>query len=321
MKILLIDADSKIPNIAIMKLSSFYKDRGDDVSFVRLNMPYYPKMKKKDYFAPDGFDKIYCSSVFEGNVGYIHGENIVFGGTGFDTSTILPDDIESCHLDYSLYPENQHSYGFITRGCIRNCSFCYVPRKEGMIRGYSSIGEIVEHKSAIFLDNNILAYDNHLSVLQELIDRDIRCQFNQGLDIRLLTYENSQLLSQLNYIGEYVFAFDNYGYKKIIEEKLPLLSWRKDWQVKLFVYVNPEMPISDTVKRIEWCRDHKILPYIMRDVRCFSDVLCDFYTDLASYCNQPGFFKNMQFDCFLNKRHTRSSRIESSLKLYISGLC
>lgn len=321
MKILLIDADSKIPNLALMKISRYHKMIGDEVDLVRLNMPYYPRLKKKDYYLPSGYGKVYCSVVFEGNKQHIHGDGIIFGGTGVDLVTELPEDIEKCKPDYSIYPENNSSYGFITRGCIRNCSFCYVPRKEGFIRKYSSVDEIVEHGSAIFLDNNILAYDGHLDVLKRLVDLKVRCQFNQGLDIRLLTEDNSDLLSQLHYIGEYVFAFDNYGYKKLIEGKLPLLSWRKDWQVKFFVYVNPEMPISDTVKRIEWCRDHKILPFVMRDILCFSDVLCDFYTDIASYCNQPGFFKNMQFDCFLNKRHTRSSRIESSLRLYTSGLC
>lgn len=312
-KILLIDADSKIPNIALMKLSSWHKKNGNEVSFVKLGMPYYPSRIKRHYYAPDGFDEILCSVVFEGNLKYIHGDGITFGGTGFDLKTVLPDEIESSDLDYSLYPENDTSYGFITRGCIRNCPFCYVPKKEGKIRPVGSIESIVKHKKVVFLDNNILAYDGHLEVLRKLGHIGIRCQFNQGLDIRLLTQENSEALSRLNYIGEFVFAFDDFSYKNIVSEKLKLLSWRKDWQIKFFIYISPEMKISETIYRIEWCRENKCLPYIMRDIRCFNDGRRDFYTDLAAYCNQPGFFKNMDFDAFLHKRHVKFARILSSL--------
>lgn len=82
----------------------------------------------------------------------------------------------------------------------------------------------------------------------------------------MLDEENSRLLSKMNYVGEYTFAFDNWAYKSLLESKMDLLKWRKDWQIKFFVYVHPDMPISDTVQRIEWLRDHKCLPYIMRIV-------------------------------------------------------
>ena len=40
MNVLLIDADSTIPNIALMKLSAWHKSLGDDVELVRANLPY-----------------------------------------------------------------------------------------------------------------------------------------------------------------------------------------------------------------------------------------------------------------------------------------
>lgn len=64
----------------------------------------------------------------------------------------------------------------------------------------------------------------------------------------------------------------------------------------------------DTVRRVEWCRDHKVLPYVMRDAavyRTCSDV-SEFYTDLAAWCNQPAFFKKLEFDEFLAKRHLKN---------------
>lgn len=316
MRICLIDADSTIPNLALMKLSSYYKSRGDHVSLFKANLPYYPNKKKNIFKAPFGFDKYHCSVIFQGNKDYILGDDIDFGGTGFSLSKNLPEHIERINPDYSLYPKNNMSYGFLSRGCIRNCSFCFVPQKEGGIRQVNNVDDIVQHKSVRFMDNNFLALPNHKELLQELVDKDIRCQFNQGLDIRLVDDENSVLLSKLNYIGEYIFAFDDIKYRQTIEGKLDLLSWRKPWRLKFFVYCHPDMTISDTVDRVLWLRKKECLPYLMRDISCWNSINSDFYVDIASWCNQPNIFKKLSFDQFLQKRHKNKDRIEKSYNLY-----
>ena len=201
MKILLIDADSTIPNIALMKLSTYHKSKNDIVDFIQYHLPYYPHKKRPVYYVPENYDKIYCSVVFEGNADNIIGKNIIFGGTGIDLTTNLPENIELLDCDYGLYPDNNTSYGFISRGCIRKCKFCKVPIKEGYIRQVNTISNIVKHKKVKFLDNNFLALNNHVSLLKELIQKNIKLQFNQGLDIRLVNAENSYLLSKLNYMG------------------------------------------------------------------------------------------------------------------------
>lgn len=317
MKILLIDADSTIPNIALMKLSYFYKNKGYNVDLIELKIPYYPNRKKIIHnINTEKYDKIYCSVIFSGSRQYIHAKNAIFGGPGVSITEKLPDEIESGECDYSIYPNNDTSYGFISRGCIRNCYFCIVPQKEGYIKQVNSVDNIVRHKKVKFLDNNFLALPNHKDILQELIEKKIRCQFNQGLDIRLIDNENSILLSKLNYMGEYIFAFDNIVYKKIIDEKLLLLNWRKPYQFKFFVYVNPNMELSDTVKRIEFLKNKKILPYIMRDISCWDNKYNNFFIDIAAWCNQPSFFKKMNFEIFLQKRHKNKNRILESNKLY-----
>lgn len=320
MKILLIDADSTIPNLALMKLSAYHKSLGDDVELTKLNLPYYPNRKKTHHrIDTSGYERVYCSVIFTGNREYIHGEGIIFGGTGTeDIMKCLPDYIENLQPDYSIYPDNEFSYGFISRGCIRKCSFCFVPKKEGGIRQVNTIDQIAQHKKVKFMDNNFLALPNHIELLQELIDKKIHCQFNQGLDLRLLTKENSELLRKVHYLKEYIFAFDNRAYLPIIEEKLPLLYWRKPWQIKFFVYVHPDMPIEDTLFRVQWCRDHEILPYIMRDISCWGSELVFFYTDLAAWCNQVQFFKGKTFEEFLIKRYPKNTeRVYKSLQIYV----
>jgi len=317
MKILLIDADSTIPNIALMKLSYFYKKKGYDVDFIQLKIPYYPNRKKMTHnINTEKYDKIYCSVIFSGSRQYINAENAIFGGPGASLTEKLPDEIESCECDYSIYPDNDTSYGFISRGCIRNCNFCIVPQKEGYIKQVNSVDDIIRHKKVKFLDNNFLALPNHKDILQELIDKKIKCQFNQGLDIRLIDEENSILLSKLNYMGEYIFAFDNIKFKEVIFKKLSLLNWRKPYQFKFFIYINPNMPLSDTIKRIELIRNEKILPYIMRDISCWDSKYSNFFIDIAAWCNQPNLFKKLDFKLFLEKRYKNKNRILESNKLY-----
>ena len=322
MNILLIDADSTIPNLALMKLSAHHKQLGDEVTLIRLNIPYYPRYIKKDHIIDTSqYDKIYCSVIFKGNKQYIHGDRIEYGGTGTeDIKKCLPEFVEQLDPDYSIYPDNPYSYGFISRGCIRNCSFCFVPKKEGYIRQVSTVDRIVHHPITKFMDNNILALPNHKEILQELVDKHIKCQFNQGLDLRLIDEENSKLLSQMNYFGEYIFAFDNWAYKDFLEKKLKMVSWRKDWQLKFFVYVHPDMPISDTTLRVKWLKDHKCLPYVMRDISCWDSSNTDFYTDFASYCNQVSFFKKKEFSDYIHQRHPKGSRADASSHIYTESV-
>lgn len=134
-----------------------------------------------------------------------------YGGIGSNyPNNTLPKIIEKLQPYY--YPYETVSYGFITRGCIRNCYFCKVPKYEGKLRFNNKVSDIVKHKSAVFLDNNILAYDKCIEVFKWLYEHKIKCDFNQGLDFRLLTAEKLFWLARLQYMNVYHFAFDDIKY-------------------------------------------------------------------------------------------------------------
>ncbi len=322
MKVLLVDVDSKIPNLALMKISNYYKRNGLEVELRKLGYDYYPKKKKPTIIDGSEYDAIFISVIFPTNKDMfeiINNLNVYIGGTGYEITKKLPMEIDDEDCDYSIYEDNDMSYGFITRGCIRNCPFCFVPKKEGMIHKDRDIKDIIRHKKVIFMDNNILAYKDHKKILKELVDMKIRCQFNQGLDIRLVDEENIKLLSELNYMGEYIFAFDNICYKDLIKQKLTLVKKyiSKDWKLKFYIYVSPEMNIKDDVKyRVEFCRENKILPYLMRDITCWDSDKRNFYIDLAAYCNQPSFFKKTTFKQFMDKRTNNLERRKRSVEIY-----
>ena len=117
-KIGLIDIDGhNFPNLALMKLSAFHKQKGNDVSFVTIG----------DY------DKTYMSKVFTFSPDFINGfggyGEMVTGGTGFNKTNTLPDEIEHIMPDYSLYKTGK-AYGFLTRGCPNKCGRCIVTGKQ-----------------------------------------------------------------------------------------------------------------------------------------------------------------------------------------------
>jgi len=308
-KILLVDVDSTIPNIALMRLSTYYKSCGYTIELLRLNIPIYKHLKNPIVIDTNGYYRVFVSTIFKGTmegVTFSNMDNVDIGGTGSDDiHKTLEEKVETCKCDYSIYPDCDTSVGFISRGCIRNCEFCVVQQKEGKLRQVSNIDDIVCHKKVKFLDNNFLALTNHKELLQELIDKKIRCQFNQGLDIRLVNDENAKLLSKLNYFGEYVFAFDDLKLQSKVEEKLAVLKKYilKDWKIKFFIYCNPKMDIEkDVYHRILWCKENKVLPYFMRHSDCWLSENKQTYNDFSAWCNQPGIFKHHTYEEFCKKR-------------------
>lgn len=93
--------------------------------------------------------------------------------------------IDVLPLDYSIlneidyeYPETDAYYGYMTRGCIRNCSFCAVPTLEPLYAGYIPIREKIQYtidnygakRHLLLLDNNVLASPKFPEIIQEIKD-------------------------------------------------------------------------------------------------------------------------------------------------------
>jgi len=325
-KILLIDVDSKIPNLALMRLSSYHKRMGHQIELLTLAYGGYPGIKRDTQIDSKKYLKVYASIIFSWNrnvLQFSDMSNVLIGGTGFDLEVELPPEVDSESEDYSLYSEKtETAYGFLTRGCIRKCAFCVVPKKEGSIHLEHQIDEIFDptiHKRICLMDNNILAYPGHMDILRELRDRQIPVHFNSGLDIRLVTEENLAVLRDLKYYGEYMFSFDLPKQRSEITEKANLVRKyiSKPWKLKMCLLVGWHSSLEEDLGRIIWCLERNILPYVMRHENCWSSDNRDFYIDIAAWANQPAFVKKMTFTQFLKRRHLKNiKRLKSSAKIY-----
>lgn len=197
-KIGLIDVDrTRFPNLAMMKISCYHKNLGDQVEFV-------------DPIFSGGYDKVYMSKIFTFTPDWeypIIADEIERGGTGYNLQKVLPREIDRLQPDYSLYgvAENM-AYGFLTRGCPNKCKWCVVPLKEGKQQPYMDIDEIAidGRKNIILMDNNVLASDYGLEQIEKIIKRGYRIDFNQAMDARLVTDDIAKMLAKVKWLNNII---------------------------------------------------------------------------------------------------------------------
>lgn len=140
-------------------------------------------------------------------------------------------DAEDLCPDYSLCPEWNKKVGgsiiFSSRGCIRSCPYCAVPRLEGPISAVKySIKHLIwpSHKRVIFFDNNFLASPGWKSVLREVEELNLRVDFNQGLDARLISEEVTKRISRLKIDRFIRLSYDYRQMKVHVKKAIDLLK-------------------------------------------------------------------------------------------------
>jgi len=271
MRVLLVDADSKegFPNLALMKLSAWYKQEGCEVALIK-GIPTTAPL--------NSYDKVYISCIFFQNKEQVLDyasqlEHCEVGGSGFDYNVRLDEDIEHIMPDYSLY-DVDFSMGFTSRGCIRNCGFCIVPEKEGFIRDHAPISEFHDptHNKIILLDNNFQASPNWKKNLLYIQDKDLKVNFNQGLDLRLMNDEFAQFLKNTKYYDwtfkyrRVNFAFDDLRYEDKVRQGLEILKENKIPLGYLSVYMitGYNTTQEQDIRRLEILKEYNVRPYVMR---------------------------------------------------------
>lgn len=221
------------------------------------------------------------------------------------------------YKDYQKY-----SIGFLTRGCVRHCPFC-INKLENKVCPYSKLEWFLDNerderghlvRPYIYLwDDNFLAADRTVwePLLQELIDTQRPFQFRQGLDERMLAQSPdgelmAQMLSQSKYHGDFIFAFDNWKDRDLIERALKI--WKKynpKKGTKFYLFCGFKQgprkhdlfyrDIWELFQRIKVLMQYGCVGYVMRHEDYHKSPLANFYVQIARWCNQQQFYKKMSF--------------------------
>lgn len=276
MEILLVEPQyySKYPPLGLLKLASYHRSRGDKISLVR-------GLEQQLNTEPD---KIYITSLFTYAWSPVH-KAIEFYHQKFpDTkmsvgglyASIMPERVGSHYpfvdVHIGLHDSAEQympaydilntvekwknwdsSILFSTRGCIRSCPFCIVPKLEGNIKvAISNVRNFIHpnHKQVILWDNNFLASPQWRKTVVDLKETGLKIDFNQGLDARLMDEEKAQLIADLK-MPTIRMAYDFKGEKNAVEEAVILLEdagvrRRKILFYTLFNFYNPENSYGDT---------------------------------------------------------------------------
>lgn len=239
------DDNTGFPNLALMKISAWHKNHGDTTS---------------RFTALERFDKVYSSKVFTftREDPYLTAD-AERGGTGYGIYKDLPEEIEHTCPDYSVYGEN-YSMGFLTRGCIRKCPWCFVPSKEGNIRAHADVEEFLRHKDVVLLDNNVLAHDHGLKQIEKMAHLGVRVDFNQGLDARLIDDATARLLSTIKWMSPLRLACDSQAMMEPIRKAVELLRWHNVTPRAYFCYCLVS-DVSEAVERVKFLKGMCVDPF------------------------------------------------------------
>lgn len=283
MRIALHDSDNTgFPNLALMKLSAWHKAQGDSVEWWNPLLPY---------------DRVYSSKIFTftPECPYLP-EDAIKGGTGYGIMDELPPEIDTMFPDYSLYPDCDYAIGFLTRGCIRKCPWCIVPKKEGQIRPYNTWREIKrpDSRDIVFMDNNVLACEYGLEQIDDMAGKNVRVDFNQGLDARLITDDVARALSRLNWIKFVRMSADTDAMLEVVLTAIDRLNKYgvKPWRVFVYVLVQD---VESAERRAVALRDIGANPFAQpyRDFTSKAEPPKEL-RDLARWVNHKAIFKTVK---------------------------
>lgn len=255
MRVGLVDVDGhNFPNLALMKISAFYKAHNCTVEWAN-SLEFYDEvyMAKVFSFTPDDLQAYQTMKLIQ-------------GGTGYDFKTRLPEYMEHTYPDYELYNIYDTAYGYLTRGCPRKCPFCIVAEKEGAFsHTVAHIGEFWRGQKKIkLLDPNILACPDWKALLTQLADTGAEVDFTQGLDARLLTDDKVMTLLSVKYKVLH-FAWDNANddvTPNLLKKYSDMWGLRRE-RKKVYVLTNYNSTHEQDLYRIYTLRAMDYDPYVM----------------------------------------------------------
>lgn len=262
-KIGIMQLDGKIPNLALMKVAGYHETIGDEVEWY------------EGLLFAEQYNKIYASKLFSFTPMPQLPENAVIGGTGIDFYNRLPKEIEDATPSYSLYPDCNYHLGFSMKGCRFNCKFCCVPKKEGRPYNYNTIDEILINPNGgnrlMLLDNDYFGGTEWKANLLRIIELKLKVCFVQGLNIRILTDEQAELLAKCDYRNlkfnkKYLtFAWDRFNDGKLIMQGIERCNKAgiPNGHLQFFVLIGFDTTPEQDMERVMTLANLGCMPFVM----------------------------------------------------------
>lgn len=277
LRIRLTQLDGKLPNLALMRLASWYRATGAEVV---VTSTLEPGMFDGRY------DIVFGSAIFGSSVDRIDAfrrcwPEAVVGGTGSGNSVTVEDIIGGPweHCDYADHSGFTPSLGFTARGCRLKCRFCVVPEKEGRPRAVNTIADIWRGeghaRKLLLLDNDFFGQpkEQWQARVAEIRDGGFRVCFSHGINIRLADDAAAEALASVQYrddgfqVRRLYTAWDNLGDERVFFRGVERLARAGIPPKHLMAYMLVGFDPAETMERILYrfgrMAEAGILPYPM----------------------------------------------------------
>lgn len=274
--------DSRVPNLALMRLSAWHKGQGDTVEIA------FP-------LAAHTYDRVYLSKQFE----FTPDDptpwpcEVVRGGTGYDLTTLLTPEQDTTYPDYALYG-CEYALGRLTRGCVRRCPWCVVWRQDGRVHQVAELSDFWRGQDHVrLIDDNLTAMpDLFVSVCEAFAKAGCRVSF-ESLDIRLMDEGMVRALASVKREKRVHFAFDHPSIEKGVLRGVQAL---KDggfplWAATFYVLIGFNTTPDEDLYRVELLRTLGVESFVMP-----FDKTDPYQKAFARWCNHKAVFKTVPWD-------------------------
>ncbi|MDD5510624.1 MAG: hypothetical protein PHI12_07440 [Dehalococcoidales bacterium] len=217
-------------------------------------------------------DNVYVSVAFTWHLPLAHklcqwntqaGFRVLAGGPAVELMPHYLADVAEVGGNMYPLPLSRHNPDatFTTRGCIRRCTFCAVPKIEGDFR---ELNDWIP--APIVCDNNLLASSQkHFDTVIDRLKVFKGVDFNQGLDARLLNAHHIERLQELR-LPILRFAWDDTSNESVIMDAIAriLAAGFPKRRVHCYALFGYNDTSEDALYRADKIKEKGIRPFMMR---------------------------------------------------------
>lgn len=288
-----------------MQICSFYQKKGYKVEWF-----------KGDLFA-NQYEKIYVSQIFNFSATPDINGSVLYGGTGIDPYLKLPKQIMDQDPSYKLYPNYKNHIGFSMKGCRFRCNFCVVPKKEGKPYHNKHIDNLLLNPKGenrlVLMDNDFFGSPFWEQDIKRIITLNLKVNFIQGLNIRIITEKQAELLAQTKYYNNsfkyryLTFAWDRYKDRKYIDKGIKFCKKAgiATSHMQFFVLIGYDTTKEEDYDRVMTLYEYYgalpfVMPYNKND---------EYQKKFTRWVNHRAIFKSVKWEDY-NKNYTKTKKTQ-----------